>query len=349
MAKIRVTVGGKVELELELDRELTVGRKEPADIVIADGQVSSRHAVIRPHADGATVTDLGSTNGTRIDDGRLAAHASAGFRRGQKLVIGPAVIEFLAEAIASDSGFGTSEKTVVVGAGSMQELLVQIARFKASHARLVVAAEHVRRVIEITEMESTVGRDSQAGVQIAISHQSISSTHARIKFEGGKYHVEDAGSANGTFVEGNRISGLTPLESQTAIAFGTVDCLFCSKAPEAGGAAGGADPAAELLCEHAVRMGKATPHQSRDVLSEHRQGGVTLGELFVLKGVFTPREWSDVYRQRSILASLRTTGGSTTRSGSRSRVARVVVVASLLAGLAVVGWKLGWFGGAGPR
>ena len=66
----------------------------------------------------------------------------------------------------------------------------------------------------------------------------------------------------------------------------------------------GADPHAEVLCAHAVRVGKATQQQSRDLLAEHRKDGRTLGELFVERGIFTPKEWSDLYRQRQMLATL---------------------------------------------
>lgn len=346
MIRVRLTVNGKVEREFDVDRELVLGRKPPADVVVADGQISSQHAKIRPDGTRLVVTDLGSTNGTRIDSGdRLAADADTPLERGQKLVFGPAILEITSTgAPESDSGFGRTEKTVAVGAGQMQHLLVAIAKFKAAQPRLVLGAEHAKRSVDITEMDAVVGREA-GDAQVVVPHQSVSSKHARIRFADGRFLIEDLGSANGTFVSGARISAATPIEPQTAVTFGTVDCLFVARSPEAGGAAGTADPYAETLANHAVRMGKATDLQAREALTEHRTSGRTLGELLVEKGVFTPREWAEVWRQRQVIQTIQPTGGGAAKSSSGRLVAILLVVATLAA-VAVAGWKLGWFGGA---
>ena len=44
-----------------------IGRSSDADIVLAAGEVSRHHAQILPDPDGWTVTDLGSTNGVRVN------------------------------------------------------------------------------------------------------------------------------------------------------------------------------------------------------------------------------------------------------------------------------------------
>lgn len=344
MIRVRVTVNGKVEHELDVAGEVTIGRKAPADVVVADGQVSSRHATLRPDGARLLVTDLGSTNGTRIDEReRLPANEPVPFERGQKLLIGPAVIEMIAAGDReSSAGFGKSEKTVVVGSGSMQSMLVQIARFKAAHPKLVLGAEHAKRTVDITEMESVIGRDSSEA-QVVVPHQSVSSRHAKIRFTDGRFSIEDLGSANGTFVSGVRIAGATPIEPQTALTIGTVECLFVARAPEAGGAQGAADPHAEVLCGHAVRLGRATEQQSRAALQEHRASGRTLGEIFIELGIFTPKDWAELYRQRQTIAALHAAApSSASRGGSKIGLWIAIAVA---AAAAAVAWKLGVFGG----
>jgi pSer/pThr/pTyr-binding forkhead associated (FHA) protein len=334
MARVRVTVNGKVEQELDVDREIVVGRKPPADVVIADGQVSSRHARLRPSGDGIVVADLGSTNGTRIDDGdRLPPDRDVPLGKGRKLVIGPAVLEVIeAQKLDSDSGFGRVGQTVVVRGDQLQSTLVNIARFKAARARLVVAAEHVKKSMPIDDMEVVIGREAPPA-QLAVQHQSVSSKHANLKFADGRFILSDLGSSNGTFVEGVRISGPTPLDLQTAVTLGTVDCLFVQRPPEAGGSAGGADPHADMLCLHAERTGKATQQQVREILAEHRKDGRTLGELFVERGIFSPKEWSDLYRQREMLATL---GAVAARGGGRSSLARTIGIVVAVVGLAAL-------------
>ena len=49
----------------------TIGRTAPAEVVIASPEVSRRHCRIEIQGDYAVLTDLGSTNGTRLDGVRL--------------------------------------------------------------------------------------------------------------------------------------------------------------------------------------------------------------------------------------------------------------------------------------
>jgi pSer/pThr/pTyr-binding forkhead associated (FHA) protein len=50
---------------------IVIGRSPGADIVISGDFVSSRHARVTPTPSGATVEDLGSTNGTIVNGSRV--------------------------------------------------------------------------------------------------------------------------------------------------------------------------------------------------------------------------------------------------------------------------------------
>lgn len=52
----------------------TFGRKSDNQVTIADPYVSGRHGTIEVEEDGVYLTDTGSTNGTVLNDARLAAH-----------------------------------------------------------------------------------------------------------------------------------------------------------------------------------------------------------------------------------------------------------------------------------
>lgn len=56
---------------LPAEGRLVVGSREQADLVLEDPYVSGRHAEIRADAAGASIEDLGSTNGTWVDGVRV--------------------------------------------------------------------------------------------------------------------------------------------------------------------------------------------------------------------------------------------------------------------------------------
>jgi predicted component of type VI protein secretion system len=63
-----------------------------------------------------------------------------------------------------------------------------------------------------------IGRDSSSGV--AINDAEISRKHARLNFQGGKYVIEDLGSTNGTFVNGQRLVSPVVLKSGDVVSLG---------------------------------------------------------------------------------------------------------------------------------
>ena len=75
----------------ELDTGMVIGRSAPADVVVADQAVSGQHARV-DYADGAwRVIDLGSTNGTRLNDRPVVSPSR--LRRGDRLELGPVRFE----------------------------------------------------------------------------------------------------------------------------------------------------------------------------------------------------------------------------------------------------------------
>ena len=64
----------------------------------------------------------------------------------------------------------------------------------------------------------TIGRDSTNPV--AINDAEVSRKHARLMFQGGKYVLEDLGSTNGTFVNGQRLAGPVVLKPGDVISLG---------------------------------------------------------------------------------------------------------------------------------
>ncbi len=87
-----LTVGGK-RLPLPSGGGVVViGRSRDCDIVLEDTGISRRHAELRPSGDGWIVTDLGSTNGVRVNGHDIrGAHS---LRTGDRLELGSTEIAF---------------------------------------------------------------------------------------------------------------------------------------------------------------------------------------------------------------------------------------------------------------
>jgi two-component system cell cycle response regulator len=76
------------------DKALLIGRGEDCDVRIHDHSVSRKHARIDPVPDGFNVADLGSTNGTFVNDRMI--EGTVPLRDGDYLRVGNCIYRFLA-------------------------------------------------------------------------------------------------------------------------------------------------------------------------------------------------------------------------------------------------------------
>ena len=108
MSTLRITSGPGQGQSIECDRELVIGR-EGADVSVDDNEMSRRHVAIRPGPTGVQVEDLGSLNGTFVNekriDGIVTLTASATLRTGRT--------RFELELTAADLPLADPQRTVV--------------------------------------------------------------------------------------------------------------------------------------------------------------------------------------------------------------------------------------------
>jgi pSer/pThr/pTyr-binding forkhead associated (FHA) protein len=70
----------------------------------------------------------------------------------------------------------------------------------------------------------TIGR--RTACEVALRDDSVSGRHARLRRRRGQWEVEDLGSTNGTFVNGERVAGAVPLSPGDVIGVGTTTWRF---------------------------------------------------------------------------------------------------------------------------
>lgn len=79
-----------------LDRdEMIVGRDGDCEVAVPIDTVSRRHCRLRVRGSDVFVADLGSTNGTAVNDGVLPANEDLALRSGDRIRVGAAIFKFL--------------------------------------------------------------------------------------------------------------------------------------------------------------------------------------------------------------------------------------------------------------
>ncbi len=161
-------------IEISKDN-LFIGRSPECDIEIPSRlrYVSSKHAEIRRTHEGYTITDLDSTNGTRLNNQLLEPNIPTPLVNGNVIRIG-------------DESFGVSIGMIF---HDPTEAHVEVSGFSPAFAAPTQATEL---------QEVSIGRADEN--DIVLPGPDVSRQHARIRQLGEQYWIEDLGSTNGTFL-----------------------------------------------------------------------------------------------------------------------------------------------------
>lgn len=139
-----------------------------------------------------------------------------------------------------------------------------MAEHDAPPARLVALVEDVTPAeLLLTGDEHTVGR--AAGCDIVVRRQTVSRLHARVVREGPRYLLRDAGSANGTFVNGQPVTGDHLLSNRDAIGLGAAGDLLRFVDPDPT-----VVPASRLRLDERAQLFFLGPHPLELPPNQHR-------------------------------------------------------------------------------
>ncbi len=219
---------------IELTKEVTrIGRDPEGEVVIdADAAVvSRRHAEIHKSDQQYTLVDLKSFNGTLVNNQRITE--SVPLFNGDEILLGVGgpVLHLIDPANPEPSrrimqpgapspsqgaippAFGqiaamAQRQTIVSTSGTLQPP----AAAQAGQPQLLA------RLSFETKPQLSVGR--AADNDLRLDGLQISNHHARFARQNGNVTVEDAGSTNGVYVNGERISGRRPVQLSDVIQIG---------------------------------------------------------------------------------------------------------------------------------
>jgi len=121
------------------------------------------------------------------------------------------------------------ERTAVV---NLADLRPGASKRQAKDRHLLIRARGAQlgHVLKLGTQPHRVGRANEC--EIWLSDDGVSRKHATITFDAGSYVIEDTGSANGTFVGGQKVEGRSVLRDGDLIQFGPQAVFRYSQADE---------------------------------------------------------------------------------------------------------------------
>ncbi len=210
---------GQPERRVILSSGVTqLGRAEDNDLVLPDIGVSRRHARIVVDGGSVRIDDLGSGNGTIYRGRRVESQTLAD---GDEVVIDPFVLMF--RMIGAAEAPPDDDDTVRAPPD---------AGFSGAGARLVVLAGHrLAASYPIGGAPLSLGRSEARDV--VLFDPAASRDHARVELRADGYWLVDRGSANGTYVDEQRVQGEVPLRQGSQLRIGATEFRFELAAPSA--------------------------------------------------------------------------------------------------------------------
>ncbi len=225
---------------------LVFGRDASSDVVVSGSEVSRRHAEIQVTGDGYVLMDF-SVNGILLNGQRMGRrHLLA---RADVIRIGndefrfyadtaPAPAPFMVPARPSATPEPTSPEGPPTGAGQrlsdtlhgvpiseLRQAITPASPQPAPLASLLVRTGTMKGSrLPVRVPVVNIGRADFN--DIVLSEPSVSTSHAKLQRRDDIWVLSDLGSTNGTFVEGEMVTGETALTPGTTLRFGDVAVLF---------------------------------------------------------------------------------------------------------------------------
>ena len=198
----------------------TIGRDEGCEIRVDDLTVSRRHATLHGAEGDLSVRDLGSTNGTWVNDERVPPHEARPMTPGDLLRVGrlelrldrmPADATF-AEPPPVETGPGPAQATSIMDASELlgRDLRAQDGAEPAAFPRLVVESGPLQgREFALSDLPITFGRADGPGIT-GLGDGYVSARHLQIRDSEKGLEAVDLHSSNGTWVDEVRLEPDVP-------------------------------------------------------------------------------------------------------------------------------------------
>jgi pSer/pThr/pTyr-binding forkhead associated (FHA) protein len=208
------TTQERQEYVLEEGATASIGRLSTNDIVILDEHVSRQHAVITYRAGVFVISDLGSINGTVINNQKIEEPFP--LFAGDEILLYGVKLRFLA-----------ADSTDVNQAKKAGRLITTTMKTGAGKLIITTGVQEGTQ-IPLVLPTLVIGRATKnAAWEITIQDPSVSRPHARLERDGKEWKLYDLGSSNGTRVNDTPVPPEgAHLEDGDIVTFGHTLTLF---------------------------------------------------------------------------------------------------------------------------
>ncbi len=176
----------------------TIGRSKDNNVVLDDDLVSRYHARLEISTDVMYITDLGSSNGTLVNNTEIEPRVPYLLNEDDSISIGSFTLTVHLSTSADKTPVSVAE------AESSAVTDESLAFMFPTVPALIVTTSQGTKELPLTQETLTIGRESTN--DIVIDDQAVSRNHARLQLSPDGYKITDLGSTNGLTFESTRIS-----------------------------------------------------------------------------------------------------------------------------------------------
>lgn len=207
-----------------IDQDLLVGRSEACDLIITEGHPSRQHARITLEEDRVFIEDLESANGTFVNRTRI--HDKRELFSGDSLAFGLYQLDFFTEGVSADD---TTDVQLV----DPDQTVVYLPNITEASDEPKRFALHGQNGDELISFDETivVGRDTKDSehVGLIIENMGVSSLHAQLKPDETGVLISDLDSANGTYINDQRIDQPTVAKNDDRLRFHLIEVVLSDR------------------------------------------------------------------------------------------------------------------------
>jgi pSer/pThr/pTyr-binding forkhead associated (FHA) protein len=241
MAKIFLKFNEQVLKEIPLENpQLTIGRKPDNDLVIDNPAVSGHHARVVQEAGGFFIEDLGSTNGTFLNEGKVQKQK---LKNTDCINVGKHALIFQDEVAPPPPPppppkETDSDKTMILDTAKQKELLkalgtVKTAAMTAKQEKVgwltVATGDTDKKEYELTGRLNVIGKEDTASVRLV--GWFAPNNAAMLSRRGPAYFISMPEGAKKITVNGEAVQGQRELQDGDVIIVAGVHFHFSLKEP----------------------------------------------------------------------------------------------------------------------